>query len=351
MKCDVCIIGSGPAGVSAASHLSKHGASVVVVEKHGTLGQKACGGGLTPTALSQLSDILGISFSSLETQFEAHRRLRVVSPSGTVVVSSDTPYMHVGNRARWQRQLLTHLREQDRVCVLTNTRCSEISEKASHTDCGRTIFADTIVAADGATSLVRRKLQLPRGAAVIARQLVIPKRVLRGGAVSVSTPTVWFDFRRFGAGYGWAFPFEEEVRLGCSVPRSSHSNTQLNAAFYSWLKKLRVPISVGKLESGSIGCEYVGHRMGRVYLAGDAAGMASMVSGEGIAQGFVSGEEVAKEIVEPAYQSAIIPQLAMRHQRIFNAIEHPLLGSFLYCQCSRFLSHRTLANKALRIFS
>ena len=116
-------------------------------------------------------------------------------------------------------------------------------------------------------------------------------------------------------GYAWIFPFDDELRLGLSIPKRSTTTISPKRVFLRWLSRFPLGPESLTLESGTINCAYMGHRFGRIALAGDAAGLASPVTGEGIAQALVSGTEVAREIIDPTYRSAEIPKLARRHRR------------------------------------
>jgi len=305
-----------------------------MIEKRSTPGVKACGGGLTARAMRHLVDVRGTPYSCLT----------VHSGLWTTGISSRTPFMWTAERMQWQRQWLDDLRD-DGVAVLNETRFSRFEGEGIVTDSGSIRFGH-IVGADGAVSRVRRCLGLPPAVGVVALQL---REVNAGGVFDV--PHVWFSPREFGAGYAWAFPHEGGTRIGLGVPTLTHSSADLKRLFFRFVKRLSISSGNGVLESGSIGCRYCGHRFGRVFLAGDAAGLASPVTGEGIAQALVSGEEVAREIVDSSYRSKIIGALSIAHRRTFDTLANPLSGFIAYEAAALFLKNRWLAEKALSRFS
>jgi flavin-dependent dehydrogenase len=56
-RCEVLVVGAGPAGASCAYWLAKAGRDVVVVEKKAFPREKTCGDGLTPRSVRQLEDM------------------------------------------------------------------------------------------------------------------------------------------------------------------------------------------------------------------------------------------------------------------------------------------------------
>ena len=48
---DVIVVGAGPGGSSAAFHLARHDAKVLILEKSEFPREKVCGDGLTPRAV------------------------------------------------------------------------------------------------------------------------------------------------------------------------------------------------------------------------------------------------------------------------------------------------------------
>lgn len=317
------MVGAGPAGLVAAKALAANGARVILMDRARSLGQKACGGGFTAETWGWLE----MRPASPPVFAETHRGLSVHTPLGALTVASDNgaPTIMTVDRAAWQRTLLNEVRDLD-VDVRLGERFVGIDGAVAVTARDRIRF-DALVGADGASSRVRRCVGLRRGTAIKALQLTLPIRAIAAGGPDTIAPAVWFDPARMGTGYGWRFPFKDECRLGLGVPAGGR--LRLRELFYRWLARLGVSPDAGTVQSGTIGCGYAGHRFGRVYLAGDAAGLASPLTGEGIYQALASGRAVADEIIRPAYRGSTIPDLAVRHRRTLSVLSRPGLAHLL----------------------
>jgi geranylgeranyl reductase len=320
---DVLIVGAGPAGISAARTLLDGGARVTLLDRHERPGGKACGGGLTADSW----ELAGIDPGRPPTWVRVHERLRVHGRAGRIELPGRGPLLAVVDRQAWIGSALEEL--ADRGCeVRLGERLVGVEPGVATTDRSR-IDCKLIVGADGARSRVRRRLGLGRGPQMRALQLVVDADTADAAGLDTSAPTVWFDPARFGAGYGWAFPAPGQVRFGCGVSSRSPAARRLKSSFHSWLGELGLSRERGRLQAGTIDCGYLGHRFGRTFLAGDAAGLASPLTGEGIAQALLSGREVAREILEPGYRSELVPRLARRHRRTHDTLALPVVGSSL----------------------
>jgi geranylgeranyl reductase len=318
-EADVVIVGSGPAGIIAARELARRGADVAVLERHATPGKKACAGGLTSKAWL----LAGVDPKRSSSRAERFSRVLVHTKLGSVPVTSDgsSPMLITFDRKQWIERRLEELRDLG-VRIYLGQRLRGIDGKAALTSSGPLGFG-VLIGADGAASRVRRLIGLGTRLALKTLQMRVTRNALRHTDVDPDLPHVWFNPSRFGSGYAWAFPFGDEVRVGCGISNQVDERVHLRTEFPRWLGSLGIDPSKFRLEAGSINCDYQGHRFDNVYLVGDAAGLASPLTGEGIAQALVSGEEVAKEICDSAYRSPQIPLLAVQHRRTHDILTLP----------------------------
>lgn len=131
---------------------------------------------------------------------------------------------------------------------------------------------------------------------LIAVQYIIPK-------TKYKKFEFFFDTKLFGAGYAWIFPHKKYVSIGCGCDPRIMPLKKIREGFDVWLNNNQIDITKGTFEASPINYDYKGHKFNNIFLVGDAAGLASGLTGEGIYQALVSGEEVAKMIIDENYVS------------------------------------------------
>ena len=80
-----------------------------------------------------------------------------------------------------------------------------------------------------------------------------------------------------------------------------------------WLVDQEIRTDGCRFEADKINIDYRGWRFGNRYLVGDAAGLASPLTGEGINPAWVSAEAVAATITEVDYQPEHLQRIIKRH--------------------------------------
>lgn len=342
-RTDIFVVGAGPAGLFAAETLIKGGAKVTLVDRNQAPGSKACAGGLTRGAVKRLR--IEASRVPVSRRFDS---LNVSGPKGHTVMSPDdeSPLLVTVDRQRLQAERIASLRDSG-ATVCLGERFLGFENNRAVTD-RREWSWERLIGADGAQSRVRRELGLQRGRSIRALQIRLDKGAARAHGIDTDRPSVFFDSSLLCSGYGWIFPFDDELRMGIGLP-ASELNSPIRQIFSQWLARFGLGLDVSPLESGTITCEYQGHRFGSVYLAGDAAGMASPLTGEGIEQALVSGEEVALEILDATYRSEAIARLAAKHRRTVEALSATRLKKLLDV-APRLLSVDVIRKQALERF-
>jgi len=326
LDADIIVVGSGPAGSTAAKLLADRGYQVLLVDRAAFPRHKTCASWINRLAFERFSYLMprldelveapfyGITFydSSLERsgRFTEHvpsgyLSLRSKFDDGLRRIAVEAGAEFLGGRA------VTNLSEgRDDVRV----RLAD----------GGELSARLIIGADGASSRVAAATGLHRGWRpgdyVLCANADVPCQPLLIETFYGSRfPLVAYLQYEGIQGYGWVFPKRKHVCIGIGALLAQ--GRQIRPLFERFVRDLRrrrhLPAEVSedavKAET-TFDLDPVGavHRLpslarGRVLMIGDAAGFVSGSTGEGIYPGMVSAE-IACEVVD---QSLRRPQSSL----------------------------------------
>ncbi len=327
MRCDVLVVGGGPAGAAAAYWLACSGVDVLVVEKKHFPREKTCGDGLTPRSVHQLDEM------GLADELAPHHRFRGLRANayGRAIVM-DWPtcpglpaHGYVITRADLDELVATRAEKAGAVVWQGAEAVAPLSQASSSPGggpgpgrAGGAVVADRargttsevsakcVIVADGSLSRFGRALgtarnrEWPQGMAL--------RGYYRSPRSSEPYIDSFLDIRdaegKVVPGYGWIFPLGDgRVNVGVGLlstqGRWRHVNTsKLMEAFVaqapaSWCLGPDTCCSTptgGRLPMGLA----VAPRVGPDWIAaGDAASAINPFNGEGIAYAYETGRLAA----------------------------------------------------------
>lgn len=306
---DVLIVGAGPAGC-AASICVPRGTKALLVDRGDPGRGRCCGGLLAPDAQAAISR-LGLELPSSVRVSPEPRTVRVRDLDSGAEQTYRRRYANV-DRARFDGWLVAVARERAEfrprtrltglvVCpdgVAADLACAGRDER---------VTARVLIGADGARSLVRKLAfpARPKPAAAVAIQVRLTGR-MRIGAHKVVFASKLTDF------YAWAIPKALTVLVGSAFDEAKGAR----ARFETLLAILRRAVGLeGEVVERSARPLSRPHRReqlfageGPVLLAGEAAGLVSPSSGEGISfaveSGAAAGRAACAESPAAAYERA-----------------------------------------------
>jgi geranylgeranyl reductase len=283
---DVIIVGAGPGGLACARKLGNAGKKVLLLEKNKVIGPKVCAGGLTGKGLEYFKIPEGL----LDFKFDM---VNVFTPLQKRFINTDKAFIHTIDRKKLGQWQLKKIKKKN-VIIRTSSMVTKITGSYIVVNDSRKIGYKYLVGADGSNSSVRAHLGLKVRDFLIAIQYIVPKTIY-------DKFEFFFDSKLFGAGYAWIFPHKKYVSIGCGCDPRIMPIKKIREGFDIWLRENNIDVSKGIFEASPINYDYQGHKFNNIFLVGDAAGLASGLTGEGIYQALVSGEEVAKLIIDENY--------------------------------------------------
>lgn len=301
MHFTVVIAGAGPAGLACAKILAENSIDVLVLERKIVVGPKVCAGGITWSGL----------INRIPGQLEEKRFLsqHICTRLQRTVITEKEPIIATINRGKLGQHMARaaiHAGAKIKTgCQIQTVRQNSIIFLDLQARTRSTVTFDYLVGADGSNSLVRRFLHLPVEKMGIGINYQIP-RYLQNMEWHINS-----DY--FGNGYGWIFPHSDSASVGAYADRSCISAQRLQAGLLSWAAGRGIDLSRYRAQAENVNYDYRGWRFDNIFLAGDAAGFASGLTGEGIYPAMVSGEYIARCIAErPASDKSFLRLLRMQ---------------------------------------
>jgi flavin-dependent dehydrogenase len=305
---DILIVGSGPSGMSTALHLVKLDPEwsnrIIVLDKSVHPREKLCGGGVTRFGVNVLSN-LGLEF---EPQHVVVNEIHIVFEN-EVFCLPEQPMLRITRRDEFDHWLV-QCGERRGIEVHQGEAVNDVVPQAEDIKVvteSETYLAKVVVAADGASSFVKRRLKWG-GESQTARLLEILTPEIAEDTFEFREGVAVFDFTPMMKGlqgYYWDFPslikgqpymnrgvFDSRIRT--EMPR-----IPLKEEFEFELSKRDRALSQYQLKGHPIHWFDTRAEFSRphVLLVGDAAGTDPLF-GEGIPFALAYGEVAASEIVK-----------------------------------------------------
>ena len=329
-RCDVLVVGAGPAGSAAAQFLARAGRSVVLVDAHAFPRDKVCGDGLIPDAhralarLGVLDAVMAEARSSTTLGCIAPRGGRIDVPGHLAVLPRkrlDEILCHAavaaGARMHAPVRFVAPLREGDAESG-DAARGRVIGARLQQGDTVREVRAPWLVLATGAQpqALIASGMCERRTPSGIALRGYIRNAAMRERITALEV--VWH--KRLSPGYGWIFPCGDDVfNIGVGVAQShresgngKHAMQDVNlrdqfAAFKEVNAHANDLVAGGTwlgeagqaLKGAPLRCSLEGARLESpgLLVTGEAAGSTYAFTGEGIGKAMETGLHAAEAIL------------------------------------------------------
>lgn len=306
---DVIIVGAGPAGLRCAEALEHSGLSILLLEKNEEPGHKICAGGITRKG----TEVFNIPDTVVEHKvknFVLHSRHYEQSKTWPEAIIYTVDRLEFG---KWQLQRLN----DSKITYRNNAKVTDIIHNKVVINSTEEIGFRFLVGADGPVSVVRKYLNIPVDKILTTIQYLIPLNAVK------PLLEIYLDSRFFHSWYGWNFPHRHHIAVGTCANAQQVNGNKIKERFAGWLDKNGFDISNAIYQSYPINYDFRGLQFNNIFLAGEAAGMASGLTGEGIYQSLISGELVAAMIIsENDYEHKMrnILEYNQNQERLLNAL-------------------------------
>lgn len=300
MKYDVIIVGTGPAGASAALELARSDMRVLIIEKESLPREKPCGGAMP----SSVEKLLNIDISPV-----VKKRIGIIQTyhnyQNNVMNSLDRKNaLILVNRSEFDMYLLEQAKKIGEGNIEVLEKCSVVSVKETPDevhmvlDNGKELQAKYLIGADGALGKIASMTGLMKNrkfAPALDAEIITSDHYYEN-----YSDTMVLNFFCLSHGYGWIFP-KEKNKFSCGVGTWGKP-LNLKKELHDFLRKSFPENTIQKIQiSGYPIPIYNGTQQistDRVLLTGDAAALVDPVTGEGIRFALHSGKIAASIIVK-----------------------------------------------------
>lgn len=269
-KKNVVIIGANLAGLNCALNLDNKLYNITIIDKSYNPGLKCCAGGVS----SKCNEFIPKRFHE-----RSFKNIKIKLTSKEIIIDRKDNPLHTIDREKYVKFLLGKCIKKGINLLLgfklkiknIHKKHVVVEELKSKKNKEKKIFYDILIGADGAGSVVRSKLNLKNlfVICVEAKTNKIAKNI-----------EIIVDPKVMKKGYYWIFPHKDYTSIG-STTKIALDKYEKN--YYD-------------LKCFPIQYNYSGYKFKNKYLIGEAAGLASALTGEGIYFAIVSGIELAYEL-------------------------------------------------------
>ncbi|MEV4112722.1 geranylgeranyl reductase family protein [Nonomuraea sp. NPDC049695] len=346
---EVIVVGAGPAGATAAYHLARRGRRVVLLDRTAFPRDKSCGDAVTKAGVELLTEM-----GALELLPDAWRvrglRVTMRGHAPREFRDAEAPEHEpewgglVLPRARLDA-VLVRLAMSAGASLRQRVRAGRLIKEAGAfrgvaVSGGEVLRAPVVVAADGAASALSRQAGLtatPPGRLGYALRAYVEDVEGLDDLLEFTAPLTDTGSRRWLPSYGWAFPIgptSANVGIGL-IERTDDARTDhLFTAFMEHLRatdpRFRRMRQAGPWRGAPMRFDFSPQRCWApgLVVVGDAAGMISPFTGEGISFALESGKVAAEVIDEqlaagrPHELSRYARRLGSRFQGYFETGRH-----------------------------
>ena len=372
---DIIIVGAGPGGCSCAYNLSGKGLRIAIIDKAVFPREKICGGALSPDVINQLNWIdpqLALRFHRSVPKKKINS-LRIFAPDYNYLDIYIPDYqkspLYTIKRIDFDKFYFDQIKNLPDVHIFQDHKVEEVKNLENEVILNtnkKSFKAKIVVGADGANSIVKRKLS---GNKINKKHFSASVRQYFEGVENLNENEYieLHFYKEILPCYFWIFPLpNNQANVGLGMLSSDISKKKINlkekltdiiqnhpniksrfgnATPLSSIQGFGLPLGSGKVSVS-------GHRY---LLIGDAASIIDPLTGEGIGNAIRSGRFAADHLIKAFEQNRFDTDFnKLYDQKLYNNIWNELrISNYMqkmlrYPKIINFIIKKANKNKSIR---
>ena len=307
---DVIVVGTGPAGATAARHTAKAGLKTLLLEKDRLPRIKTCGGGVSIQTVSNLG--IDIPDSLIERRCFG---VRVRYGDISLESEADECLVLMISRDRFDKYL-TECAVDSGAQLMENVRVRSVDVRDDRVVVETTegsFESNVVIGADGVHSVCAKNVRQDFDPEYLGFLLEAEIPVSNEFVDNYILDKCELHFGAVKSGYGWVFPKEEHLSVGIgSIGKGAEDPMVVYNNFIDKLGLDHVKPRGCFLPAGGLKRRTYADR---ILLAGDAAGYVDSFLGEGIAYAVRSGNLASEAVIEAHQNNDFSQQFFSSYQR------------------------------------
>ncbi len=316
---DLIVVGAGPAGASAARTASQLGLKTLLLEKEKVPRNKLCGGGVTPKVLK----LLDFNWPNELVECSA-QSARIHVGESCFSFETDSTLVYMTSRSKFDT-FLTEKAVEAGAELRDETPVNRIEVTDSHVKVrapNGPFESRMIIGTDGmggptaSCAHLYERWKPEHVAYAIESEVPVGESGVQDFIGAESYFDVYFGVSP--AGYGWVFPKDDHLTVGVGCRLSKLRDA--HALFNAFVK--RIPQLTGRNIPGPQahliplgGAANVPSAGERILLAGDSAGFAEPLLGEGIYFAILGAQMAAQTTAEACHRKRFDKEFLRNYER------------------------------------
>ncbi len=364
LKTNVCILGAGPAGATAALYLEKMGIPAIIIDKAIFPRDKTCGEAMRVNVHFVLNDLDPNYLAEIEKDkiVVQSKTVRVIATNGVdLAINLGRAFCYMGKRYEFDNFLISKIKSKPTIQLIENQAIHKITKTEngyllSNKSEDFQVETKLILFATGSNNHLVKQLHQTK--ATNNQQILGVRAYFKNVRFSDATTHIYF-FKELYGGYLWIFPLpngKANIGLAMKAEQVQKHNVNIRETFKKLLEteRLQFFLKDATMDSNIGGATITLPTLGQslsgdgYLLVGDSGLAVNPITGFGVGHAMLMGRYAAQSVqrclVVDNYSAAILKSY---DEMVYEMMGEEIKGGL---SLTKLLGKPMLVNGLIRLF-